>query len=452
MIAIALASFALSLLAPQEPPEVLARFRLDGKDAVVTRTELAVDLAFHLRRRDRGKQAVDLLVDTALTHAAATKKGLLPSDAEVDAFWQQLQQQLREAGHRPDDFAAVRNTSAGQWRRDLAVQMAQERLVRLELGLRADEAVSPDMLKLWLQEARKKSKVETDPDALPAGVAARVDGVDVPILDLGLLLLRTSEDVERDEAIRKIVVMQTVDALARRENVTLTDADLDAAVQQRRDEASRDPRMRGIGFDQFLKGEGLTPQSLRELRTFRSHVMLGKIAEKRFPDRDLLAEVQRDRQRVLDLVGPRRQLSVVFVRAMEEPNGLVTRDFAAATKQLEEARRRLANETFDNVARIVSEDARTKANGGDVGWHRRHSDRLAEPVLAAAFALPKGEVSMPVRTDEGCWIVKVVDVEPDPADPQLVDLLRAYRVQELRLRIVKDAAIELVSATPEVRK
>lgn len=452
MFAAALASFTLTVLAPQEPPEVLARFRLDGKDAVVTRTELAVDMAFHLRRRDRGKQAVELLVDTALTRAAAAKKGLLPTDAEVESFWQQLQGQLREAGHRPDDFAAVRNTSPDQWRRDLAVQMAQERLVRTELGLRPGETVSPDMLKLWLQEARKKSTVETDPDTLPASVAARVDGIEVPILELGTLLLRTSEDVERDEAIRKIVVMQTVDSIAKQENLTLTDADLDAAVQQRRDEAARDPRMRGVGFDQFLKGEGLTPQSLRDLRTFRAHVMLGKIAQKRFPDADLLAEVQRDRQRVLDIVGPRRQLAVVFVRAMEEPNSIVTRDFAAATKTLEDARRRLANETFENVARIVSEDARTKAQGGDVGWHRRHSDRLADPLLAAAFALPKGEVSMPVRTEEGCWIVKVVDVEPDPTDTQLVELLRAYRVQELRARIVKDAAIDVVGNPTEVRK
>ncbi len=440
-----LAALPLALLAarPQDPPEVLAEFQLEGKPATVTRTDVALEMAFHLRRRDRGKQATDVLIDTLLTRRAATKQNLMPKEAEVRAFWEELQQQLRAAGKRPEDFPAVRNTGMAQWYEDLSVQMAHERLVRRELGLGTAESVSGDMLKLWLQEERRKSKVVTDSDQLPAGTAARVDDSDLPILDLGFLLLRTSEDHERDRFVHQVVYLQSIEALARRENVQLTATDIADAVQHRRDDAARDPRYRGVSLEQMLKAEGLSIEALRDLRVFRAQVLLDKLAQKRFPGPVLAAELARDRQVVLDLVGPRRHLGIVFVRALEEPNGLVPLDFKAATKQLEGVRARLRKESFTTVATIESQDPATKPNGGDAGWHRRRSDKLPAPVLAAAFALADGEVSAPVRTDEGCYLVKVLAIDAVPSDDSLVELLRAYRAQELAQQLLKDAAIKI---------
>lgn len=448
-----LAALPLPLLAllPQDPTTALARFRLEGKDAIVTRADVALEMAFHLRRRERGRQAVDQLVDTALTRTAATKRNLMPTTGEIEEFWARLQQQLRDAGHRPEEFAAVRNTSPEQWRADLAAQIAQERLVRAELGLGPQEPVSADMLKLWLQEARRRATIVADPDQLPAGVAARIDGAEVPLLDLGLLLLRTAEDDERDRFVRQVVYLRAIEALARRQDVAVSDADLDAAVQRRRDEAARDPRYSGVGFDQMLKAQGLSIPSLRELRVFRAQILLDKLTDRAHPADQLLAEVQRDRQRLLDLIGPRRHLGVIFVRALDEPNALVPLDFAAAEARLLEARRRLAGETFANVATIESHDP-SKQRGGDVGWHRRRSDQLPEVVLAAAFALTPGDVSQPLRAEEGCWLVKVLAAEPEPTNAQLVDALRTYRGQELQQRILQDAAIEIVGAPPEASK
>lgn len=444
MLAFAALSLHLFHLPPQDPTAVLAHFRLDGRDAVVTRADAALEMAFHLRRRERGRQAVDQLVDTTLTRSAAAAKNLMPTPAEVEEFWSRLQQQLRDAGHRPEEFAAVRNTSPEQWRADLAVQIAQERLVRAELGLQPKEAVSADMLKLWLQEARKRASIVADPDQLPAGTAVRIDGTDVALLDLGLLLLRTAEDDERDKFVRQVVYLRSIEAMAQRDDIQVTEADLDLAVRQRRDEAARDPRYSGVGFDQMLKAQGLSIASLRELRVFRAQVLLGKLTARLHPDDRLLTEVQRDRQAVADLVGPRRHLAVIFVRALDEPNALVPLDFAAATARLHKARERLAGETFENVAAIESADP-SKQRGGDVGWHRRRSEQLPEPVLAAAFALRAGDVSPPVRTDDGCWLVKVVEADPDPTNAQLVDALRTWHGQALQKRILDDAAIEIVA-------
>ncbi|HEU4417737.1 MAG TPA: peptidylprolyl isomerase [Planctomycetota bacterium] len=449
MYAFAVIPFVLLAAPPQDPPDVLATFKLDGRPATVTRNDVAIEMAFHLRRQPRGQQVCETMVDTTLARQAAKKQNLMPTEAEVRAFWDELQRQLRAAGQKPEDFAGVRNTSMAQLYEDLAVQIAQERLVRAELGMRPDERVSGDMQKLWLQEQRKKHKVVTDPDQLPPGSAARIDADDLPIADLGSLLLRTSEDHERDHFVRRTVYLQCIEALARKEGVQLSDMDLDEAVKRRRDDAARDPRYRGIPFEQMLKAQGLTIASLRELRTFRAHVLLDKLAQRRFPTADLLAELGRDRALLLELVGPRRRLGLIFVRALDEANALVPLDFAAATKHLETVRQRLAKEAFATVARIESQDPASKMNGGDAGWHRRRSDKLPEPVLAAAFALASGDCSAPIRGEEGCYLVKVLEVEPMPTDEFLVGELREYRAQELAKKLLEDADLQLATKTAE---
>ncbi len=439
-----LAAALVCLAHPQQPADELATYLLRGKPAVVTRTDVALEMAFHLRRRERGQQAAEHLVAAVLTRQIAVQKNLLPADKEVRAFWGELQDQLRAAGRRPEDVAAVRNTGEAQWLADLAVQMAQERIVRAELGLSAKETVTGDMLQLWLQEAKAKANVVTDADQLPAGTAVRVGGADVPLIDLGMLLLRTAEDDERDKFVRQVAWLTTLEALARDEGLQLTAEDLDASVQRRRDDAARDPRFRGITFENMLQTQGLTVTTLRELRTFRAQILLDKLAAARFPIEALAAELAADRRAVSDRVGARRRIGLIFVRASDEPNGLIPRTFAEALQHLEGVRERLGKETWENVARIESEHASSKMQGGDAGWHRRVSDRLPEPMLAAAWALPAGDVSMPLRNEEGCFLVKVLEVEPEPADAVLLSRLREWKAQDLSQRLLTDAKIEFV--------
>lgn len=438
-------SFAFALLPPpQDPTEALARFELAGKPALVTRADVAVEMAFSQRRKDIGLQAVDVLVDGLVAKKLATAKKLMPTDAEVRKFWADLQAELRAAGQKPEELAAVKNGSEDELLRLLAVQLAQERLVRAELSLPPEEKVSGDMLRLWQQEARKKTNVVTDPDQLPLGTAARVDGEDVPMAELGMLLLRTSDDHDKSEYIHRVAYLQALDALAQQHGIDPTPADLEAAYDKRAAEAARDPRFRGLSFEQLLKVQGLTPTMLRQSRVFRSTVVLQQLVRKLHPDDALRTELQKDRQAILELVGPRRRISMIFVRALDEPNALVPLDFPAALKKLGEVRERLQKDAFDVVARIESQEPASKAKGGDLGWHTRRSDRLPETVLSAAFGLPQGEVSQPLRDRDGCFLVKVTDVEPDLTDEQLLDRLREQRSTELSQKVLTDTKLEIL--------
>ncbi|MBL8755681.1 MAG: peptidyl-prolyl cis-trans isomerase [Planctomycetes bacterium] len=436
--------FLVSTPALRAQDEALANYLLDGKQATVTRTDVALEMAFHLRRRDRGQQACEQLVATALTRRAAEQKKLMPTEAEVRAFWNQLQDQLRAAGRRPEEFAAIRNTSEAQWFADLAVQMAQERVVRAELGLGKNDAVGGDMLQLWLQEERKKATVVVDADTLPAGTAVRVGDTDVPLIDLGMLLLRTAEDEELDKFVQQVAYLNSLERLAAREGVTITSEDLDASIQKRAAEAQKDPRYRGATFENLLKAEGLSLAALRDLRTFRAGILVQKLADKRCTTAQLAAEIAADRAEVLAKHGPRRRIGLIFTRATETPNGLITKTFDEARQHLEGVRARLAKEKFDTVARIESDHNSTKLQGGDAGWHRQKSEKLPKAIVAAAFALPVGEVSMPLRTDDGYCLVKTIDVEPDPDDATLMARLREAKGIELGKQLLDEAKVERI--------
>lgn len=87
------------------------------------------------------------------------------------------------------------------------------------------------------------------------------------------------------------------------------------------------------------------------------------------------------------------------------------KDTLEAFKKIIRARERvLKGESFDNVARQVSEDPSAKQNGGDLGYFT--SMMMVYPFENAAYNTPIGEVSMPVRTRFGYHIVKVHDRRP----------------------------------------
>jgi|GEM_PF-7072287 len=435
--------------APQAPDEVLASYQRDGQQLTVTRADAALEMAYHLRRRDRGREACEMIVDTLVTRAEAKRHGLTPSRADAAAFWEQLQQQLRAAGVDPAGVAAVRNTDEEQWLEDLKVQVSQERLVRHELGLPANEKVSGDMLKLWIGEARKRHEIETDPEKLPVGAAVRVDGQQVPLIDLGLLLLRTSEDFERDRFIRQVVYLQSIEEMADRLSLKIRADDLDRAVDARRQQAKKDPRFSQVAFEELLKAEGLTIRSLRELRTFRSQILLDKLVLANYSDEQLRQELADQRASVLDLVGPRRRVGMIYVRARDVPNAIITRSFEQAKEQLLKVRERIAEDGFAATASIESEHSGSKRQGGDVGWHTAASQQLPEVIRKTAFALGVAQVSMPIQDGSGCYLVTVLDKEPTPTDEVLIQRLRALRGKEFSDGILKAAAVKIVGAAQE---
>jgi len=84
---------------------------------------------------------------------------------------------------------------------------------------------------------------------------------------------------------------------------------------------------------------------------------------------------------------------------------------ALANKILERAK----TEDFAKLAREVSDDAATRAEGGDLGFFGR--DMLPKPIEELVFAMKPGEVRGPVRADRGFHVIKLADRKVKDAKP-----------------------------------
>src|SRR5262249_51474788 len=90
---------------------------------------------------------------------------------------------------------------------------------------------------------------------------------------------------------------------------------------------------------------------------------------------------------------------------------------AAAQKAALEKAQGIAHEAksgskdFAALAKADSDDTGSKAQGGDLGWLEKG---VTDPAFdAALFALNKGDISDPVKSDEGYHIIQLRDVKPE---------------------------------------
>lgn len=96
-------------------------------------------------------------------------------------------------------------------------------------------------------------------------------------------------------------------------------------------------------------------------------------------------------------------------RMSEEERGVVL------TKAGEAYSRVNAGESFEEVAKDVSEDRVSAEKGGDLGWINEGA--VSEGFSSKVFAMQKGEMSEPYLTDFGFHIIKLVEEPQDVTKP-----------------------------------
>ena len=102
---------------------------------------------------------------------------------------------------------------------------------------------------------------------------------------------------------------------------------------------------------------------------------------------------------------------------------------AQAQKVLERAK---AGEDFAKLARELSDDAATRAEGGDLGFFGK--DMLPKPIEELVFSMQPGEIRGPVRADRGFHVIKMVDRKvkaPKPIDDVKDDIRMQLRQKEM---------------------
>lgn len=124
-------------------------------------------------------------------------------------------------------------------------------------------------------------------------------------------------------------------------------------------------------------------------------------------DEDLRAAYEEEKQRFQTTEERKARHILISVAEGQED---------AARKQADAIEERLKKgEDFAKIAKEVSTDAGSKDQGGDLGWISRGT--LTGPFEDALFAMQAGEVSAPVRTEQGFHIIRVDELRSGDLQP-----------------------------------
>lgn len=194
---------------------------------------------------------------------------------------------------------------------------------------------------------------------------------------------------------------------AAKQGVSVSDADLDAAMQQLVESAGGQ-----AAFEQTLKLGG---QTLDDARNLQRTQMLNNLM----------------RDRVIATLGG--QSDQVHARHI-----LV--DSAAAAEAL--LAQITAGADFGQIAQQSSQDSLTKANGGDLGWFPR-GILISKEVEDAAFNLQPGQVSGVIQSAFGFHIVQVLERDPNrQPDPDQLLKLQQQAVEQWLSGLRSTATVE----------
>ncbi|MEQ8925081.1 MAG: peptidylprolyl isomerase [Fulvivirga sp.] len=121
------------------------------------------------------------------------------------------------------------------------------------------------------------------------------------------------------------------------------------------------------------------------------------------------------------------------VRAQHILIKLDKEDTLKAYNKAIEVREMIINgQPFNQVAQKYSEDPSVKINSGDLGYFT--SFQMVYPFESAAYNTPVGEISMPVRTQFGYHLVKVLDKRPTNGKVQVAHIMLRHKADSASVR------------------
>ena len=259
------------------------------------------------------------------------------------------------------------------------------------------------------------------------------------------------------EMLQAMVDEQLITQQARRSNVSVTAEEVDRAIQN----VIRANRMDRDQFIQALAGQGMSyaqytidvRRQLLALKVLNARVR-GRINITTEDVRDAYNQTVRQVRLTDSFEGAQ-----VLVRV---PADAGPREVATARARAQRALARVrAGEAFADVARTLSDDASTRADGGSLG---RHVNGQLDPVLDDVFlSLEPGEVAPEVvRTSQGFHVLKLVTRDASQVQPfeavrdglyqQLVEREMARQqqlwIKELRRRAFLQMRLALSRSAP----
>lgn len=194
-------------------------------------------------------------------------------------------------------------------------------------------------------------------------------------------------------------------------NLEVTPDEVDKAIA----EVKKQNKLTDTQFDQALTSQGLTMAQYRKdvrrqiLQLRAMNVLIRPRVS--VSDEDVREHYNKMASRSSAVTEVR--LAHILLLLPERPEA---GDMDAARRRAGElVERARAGEDFGELAGSTSDDAGSKAQGGDLGWFKR--GELPTEWEEIVFAMEKGDVRGPVRGEKGMHVFRVTDVKKEEIKP-----------------------------------
>jgi peptidyl-prolyl cis-trans isomerase SurA len=213
----------------------------------------------------------------------------------------------------------------------------------------------------------------------------------------------------RREALERLVQDQLLAQQATELKLTVSNDEIDRAIAQ----IKRDYGLNDAQLKDELRKQGLTMAAYRlnTKREILKYRVLNIAVGSKVNVGD--SEVQAYYDRHMKSANVQVRASHIFLAIPEDADNATVVERERQAKAL--LARAQGGEDFAKLAREYSEDAGTRAEGGDLGYIGR--DILPKPLEELVFSMKVGDVRGPVRADRGFHIIKLVDKRTKAAKP-----------------------------------
>ncbi|HYM73391.1 MAG TPA: peptidylprolyl isomerase [Stellaceae bacterium] len=185
---------------------------------------------------------------------------------------------------------------------------------------------------------------------------------------------------------------------AKKQNIVATDEEINAALAQ----IEKQNNMQAGGLNAFLKARGIDRSSL--ITQVTASIVWAKLVRRMASQTTEISDEEVDdaMKRLKEHAGePQSRVAEIFL-AVDNP-GQDAEVRGLAEKLIEQMKQ---GARFSAIAQQFSQSA-TAAVGGDMGWMR--PDQLSPDLAKAVAGLKPGELSAPVRTSAGYYLMLVLD-------------------------------------------
>jgi peptidyl-prolyl cis-trans isomerase SurA len=213
----------------------------------------------------------------------------------------------------------------------------------------------------------------------------------------------------RHEVLDRLIDDQLLSQQATELKLTVSNDEIDRAIEQ----IKRDYGLTDTQLKDELRKQGLSMPTYRQntKREILKYRVLNIAVGSKINVGD--SEVQSYYDRHMKSANVQVRASHIFIAIPEDADNATVLEREKLAKSL--LARAQGGEEFAKLAKEYSEDAGTRAEGGDLGFIGR--DILPKPMEELVFSMRVGDIRGPVRADRGFHVIKLVDKRAKDAKP-----------------------------------